>query len=410
VEHDISSEQPGKRASDQYRHQLRQYRRYLLIVSLVGIAWIFFDMVKLFVIPIIMAAVFSGLFYPLKKWLCRVTHNRHSLSALLSCLILLLGIMIPSYFLGYLIAREAISFYNTVKVWVTASIIDDTFTLTSFINSSEWLRNLPVGMIEEMVQDIEWQTYLNEAITGLGGLVGTILNITSRSTLQLLADVAITFFTMFYFFRDGDRLVTYLKSISPLGDAYEDALINRFRSVTRAAIKGTMLIGLIQGTLGGLTLWLCGVSSPVLWGAVMVVLSVIPLTGTWLVLYPAAFVQLVQGYLWSGVIIMVVTIVVISNIDNLLRPRLVGRDANMHDLLIFFSTLGGITMFGIMGFILGPIIAAIFLTLLDFYTTEFKPHLELARKSSVQTTMLEPSLSPTDDEEEVDYTKESAGG
>jgi predicted PurR-regulated permease PerM len=272
------------------------------------------------------------------------------------------------------------------------------------------LRNLPVGMIEEMVQDIEWQTYLNEAITGLGGLVGTILNITSRSTLQLLADVTITFFTMFYFFRDGDRLVTYLKSISPLGDAYEDALINRFRSVTRAAIKGTMLIGLIQGTLGGLTLWLCGVSSPVLWGAVMVVLSVIPLTGTWLVLYPAAFVQLVQGYLWSGVIIMVVTIVVISNIDNLLRPRLVGRDANMHDLLIFFSTLGGITMFGIMGFILGPIIAAIFLTLLDFYTTEFKPHLELARKSSVQTTMLEPSLSPTDDEEEVDYTKESAGG
>ncbi len=410
MEPEIPSEQPGKNEGKLYLLQLRRYRRYILMAALFGIAWILLDMVKLFILPMIMAAVFSGLFYPLYRWLCRITRDRRSLSALLACTILLLGIMIPAYFLAYLIAREAISFYNTVKVWVTAGIIDDTFSFTLFINSSEWLRNLPLDMVEEAVQDFEWHTYLNEAIAGMGRLVGTILNITSRGTLHLLSDVAITFFTMFYFFRDGERLEAYLKYISPLGEKYEDALINRFRSVARAAIKGTLLIGLVQGTLGGLTLWLCGVSSPVLWGAVMVVLSVIPLTGTWLVLYPVAFVQLVQGYVWSGVIIMLVTLVIISNLDNLLRPRLVGRDANMHELLIFFSTLGGLSMFGVIGFILGPIIAAIFLTLLDFYTIEFKPHLELAQETSVPTSVLKPPDHLVEQDQTIPTEESATGG
>ncbi|MDP6050858.1 MAG: AI-2E family transporter, partial [Candidatus Latescibacteria bacterium] len=175
MEPEIPSEQPGKNEGKLYLLQLRRYRRYILMAALFGIAWILLDMVKLFILPMIMAAVFSGLFYPLYRWLCRITRDRRSLSALLACTILLLGIMIPAYFLAYLIAREAISFYNTVKVWVTAGIIDDTFSFTLFINSSEWLRNLPLDMIEEAVQDFEWHTYLNEAIAGMGRLVGTIL-------------------------------------------------------------------------------------------------------------------------------------------------------------------------------------------------------------------------------------------
>jgi predicted PurR-regulated permease PerM len=140
------------------------------------------------------------------------------------------------------------------------------------------------------------------------------------------------------------------------------------------------------------------------------VLSVIPLTGTWLVLYPAAFVQLVQGYVWSGVIIILVTMVIISNLDNLLRPRLVGRDANMHELLIFFSTLGGLSMFGVIGFILGPIIAAIFLTLLDFYTIEFKPHLELAQETSVQTSVLKPPDHLVEQDQTIPKKESATGG
>jgi len=160
--------------------------------------------------------------------------------------------------------------------------------------------------------------------------------------------------------------------------------MQRFVSVSRATVKGTLVIGLVQGTLGGLTLWIFGVSSPILWGLVMVILSIIPLVGGWLVLYPAAVIQLILGNTWEGVGIIIVTAVVISNVDTLLRPRLVGRDAGMHDLLIFFSTIGGISLFGIMGFIIGPVIAVFFLTILDIYSIEFKPMLDIAQDASLR--------------------------
>ncbi len=126
-----------------------------------------------------------------------------------------------------------------------------------------------------------------------------------------------------------------------------------------------------------------GVDSPILWGVVMVILSVIPLVGAWLVLHPAAIVQLIWGIYWQGITILLVMLLVIGSIDNLLRPRLVGRDAGMHDLMIFFSTLGGISVFGIMGFIIGPVIAVFFLTILDIYSVEFKSTLDLAQNANL---------------------------
>ena len=105
-------------------------------------------------------------------------------------------------------------------------------------------------------------------------------------------------------------------------------------------------------------------------------LSVIPLVGAWLVLYPAAFVQILTGHLWQGIGILIVTILVIVNVDNLMRPRLVGQETGMHDLMVFFSTLGGISMFGPTGFIIGPMVAALFLSVLDIYSAEFRDHLD----------------------------------
>ena len=114
----------------------------------------------------------------------------------------------------------------------------------------------------------------------------------------------------------------------------------------------------------------------------MVILSIIPLVGSWLVLYPAAIIQVITGHVWQGIAIVVVTLVIIANLDNLLRPRLVGRDAGMHDLMIFFSTIGGISVFGIMGFIIGPVIAVFFLTILDIYSIEFKSTLDISQGST----------------------------
>ena len=136
-----------------------------------------------------------------------------------------------------------------------------------------------------------------------------------------------------------------------------------------------MLIALIQGFLAGLTLWIFGVDSAILWGVVAILFSIVPMVGAWLVLYPAALIQLISGHVWQGVGIILVTTLFISHVDNLLRPRLVGQEAGMHDLMVFFSTLGGIGLFGAVGFIVGPVIAAHFLSVLDIYSTKFAAEL-----------------------------------
>jgi predicted PurR-regulated permease PerM len=198
---------------------------------------------------------------------------------------------------------------------------------------------------------------------------------------------------MFYFFRDGKDLLKRVRRLIPLDREYKNAIAARFSSVARATVKGTLLIALAQGTLSGITLWIFGVGSPFLWGVVATLLSVIPLVGAWLVLYPAAFIQILTGHLWQGIGILIVTILVIVNVDNLMRPRLVGQETGMHDLMVFFSTLGGISMFGPTGFIIGPMIAALFLSVLDIYSAEFQENLDATLPGAGKEPAL-PQLEP----------------
>jgi predicted PurR-regulated permease PerM len=164
--------------------------------------------------------------------------------------------------------------------------------------------------------------------------------------------------------------------LSPLRDKYEKVLIAKFNSITRATIKGTTIIAIIQGVLGGMLFAFTGVPSPVLLGILMTVSSVIPSFGSGLVWLPVGILMLVFGYFTQGLIILLVGGLVISMIDNFIRPKLVGRDTQMHPLMILFSTLGGIALFGISGFIVGPIILSLFVAFWDIYALEFKAQLK----------------------------------
>jgi predicted PurR-regulated permease PerM len=226
---------------------------------------------------------------------------------------------------------------------------------------------------------------LKEAVQTATTVLATVINKASKGTFQVIADVFLTLFAMFYFFTDGDRLIRRLKYLSPLPEEYEDELIKRFFAVSRATLKGTLLIGLLKGALGALTFWIFDIRSPILWGVVMVILSVIPMVGAWLVMYPAAVILIIIGQVWQGIAVFLIAAIIIGNIDNVLGPKLVARGAGMHDLLIFFSTLGGISVFGMMGFIIGPIIAALFLTILDVYGIEFRSQLDSARNLALKT-------------------------
>ena len=355
-----------------YRIKAEKMSRYFLLVVLVGITVIFFNMIKIFLVPVVLAAVFVGLFQPLYRWMLKLFHQRKSLSSFVCCLVLLLALLIPTYIIANLVSKEAISFYHSAEKNVQEMIDQGDQGVLGRIKELKLVKEL--GLDQK-----NWETTFQEIARTAAGLLGTVINKASKGTFQFVVNLFLIFFAMFYFFRDGDRLIPTLKYLSPLSDRYEEKLIMQFLSVSRATIKGTLLIGLIKGFMGGLTFWIFGISSPILWGVVMVLLSIIPMVSAWLVMYPAAILLMISGQVWQGILLFLIAAVIIGNIDNILIPRLVGREAGMHELMVFFSTLGGISIFGVMGFIIGPIIAALFISILDVYSIEFKPQLDVAQ-------------------------------
>ena len=361
-----------------------KFRRNYLLILLLLITVLFFNVIKIFVVTILLAAVFTALFYPLFEKLMEMSRNNRTSSAIACCLVLLLGLLIPIYVLADLVSGEAIELYNTAAPKIQEIIEKGDEGILGKIKENSLVQRFNLDTIN-------WQDSFQDIAKNTGSIIAKVINKTSRGTFQVITDLFITLFTMFYFFRDGDRLIKRIKYLSPLDDKHEDDLIDRFVSISRATIKGTLVIGIIQGFLGGLTFWIFGIGSPILWGVVMALLSVIPLVGSWLVLYPAAIIQLIVGNIFSGIGIILIAAIIISNVDTILRPRLVGRDTGMHDLMIFFSTLGGISLFGIMGFIIGPVIAVFFLTILDIYAVEFKTTLDMAQSSDLVTSKHKPT-------------------
>jgi predicted PurR-regulated permease PerM len=347
----------------------KKLSRIFFFVVLLGTMLLFFRMVRVFLVPILLAAVFTTLFYPLFQAFLRIFRGRRTLAAFFCCFVLLLGLIAPLYAVADMVAREGIEFYRTAQVQI------GEFFEKGASGPLGRLRNL--RLVRDLRLDqINLQSAFQNVASSAGSFLAGVINKTSRGTLQVVVLLFITLFTMFYFFRDGKDLLRRIQPLIPLDREYKVAIAARFSAVARATVKGTLLIALVQGTLAGLTLWIFGVGSPILWGVVSMLLAIIPLVGAWLVLYPAAIIQMVTGHLWQGIGILLVTVIVIVNVDNLMRPRLVGQQTGMHDLMVFFSTLGGIGMFGPMGFIIGPMIGALFLSLLDIYSAEFRPYLD----------------------------------
>jgi len=185
----------------------------------------------------------------------------------------------------------------------------------------------------------------------------------------------IMFYTLFFFLRDGKKILEHLMHLSPLGNKYETMLYEKFTSTSRATLKGTFLVGCVQGTLGGLLFLAVGIPGALIWGLMMVALSIVPAVGCSIIWLPTGIIMLLMGNIWQGITILLFGTLVISNIDNLIRPPLVGKDIQMHPLLVLFSTLGGIFIFGISGFIIGPVIAALFTSVISIYDHYYRNEL-----------------------------------
>jgi len=220
--------------------------------------------------------------------------------------------------------------------------------------------------------------YREMLLEHLGGFVGSLskavvdlFQSATLGTVNVVMTAFIVLYTMFFFLIDGDKLVKLILYYLPLDDRDEELLLNRFTSVSRATLKGTAVIGFLQGGMAGLGFWVLGVPSALLWAVIMMFMSVVPGVGGTLIWAPAVVYLLGIGHIWEGITLFIYCAAIVGSIDNVLRPKLVGNDTQLHELMIFFSTLGGLVMFGFPGFIIGPIIAALFVTVWDIYGFEF---------------------------------------
>jgi predicted PurR-regulated permease PerM len=194
-----------------------------------------------------------------------------------------------------------------------------------------------------------------------------------QNTLRVTVFFFLMLYLLFFFLRDGKLLLEGLIRALPFGVERERHLFDRFAEVSRATIKGTLVVGIVQGTLGGIGFAVLGIGAPVLWGVVMALLSILPAAGPAFVWLPAAIILIAGGEVIPGIILIIVGSLVIGLVDNLLRPLLVGRDTRMPDYLILLSTLGGLTGFGLAGIVIGPIIAAFFLSVWKMAEEEYEP-------------------------------------
>lgn len=342
----------------------RRLHKGFLLFLVAGITVLFLVMIRRFLVALILAGVFSGMARTSFLGLSDLLGGRQRIAALLTVLGLLLLIVAPlSGFLA-LVVSQAADIVDAAGPWISQQTG----------RWEEWVARLgALPLVGPLLPD---QAAIAAGATDFAGRAGSFLinnlGAATSGTVNLVLQLFIMLYAMYFFLTDGPSILAKILYFTPLGDSDQRELIDRFVSVTRATIKGSILVGLIQGALAGAAFFILAVPGAAFWSTVMAVLSVIPVLGSGIVWGPAAIILISSGRVAAGLGLFLWGLVVVSTIDNFLRPRLVGRDTKMHDLLVLLSTFGGLAMFGLVGFIIGPIVAALFLTVWTLYSRAFR--------------------------------------
>jgi predicted PurR-regulated permease PerM len=336
-------------------------KTFLLVIVAVSLAfaWILLPYYG----AVFWATVLAIVFAPAYRRLSRSMRQKRTLAALATVTIILLMVILPLTLVAALLVQEGFGVYERIQsgelnivrffqqifgalpAWVTHLL--DRFGLTD------------LGLMQERLSA--------SLIKGSQFLAARVLNI-GQNTFDLIVNLFLVLYLLFFLLRDGDDLSKRIKDAIPLRAEQQGDLFNRFTTVIRATIKGNIVVAAVQGALGGLIFWFLGVHAPVLWAVLMALLSLVPAVGAGLVWLPVAIYFLVTGATWQGVVLIAYGALVIGLVDNVLRPILVGKDTKMPDYVVLISTLGGLAIFGLNGFVIGPVIAAMFMAAWDIFS------------------------------------------
>ena len=335
-------------------------KTFVLLVAAVSLAfaWVLWPFFGAILWGTILAIVFAPFHRRMLKSL-----GRRTLAGLATVTLVLLIVILPLILVGALLLQEALGVYERFQSGELnfGRYFEQVLgAAPSWI--SDWLGDL--GLIDfGSLTD-----RLSTAFVQGGQLIAAkALNI-GQNTFDFIVNLCIVLYLLFFLLRDGDYLAQRIRGAIPLHAGHQRELFNSFTTVIRATVKGTVVVAIVQGALGGFIFWFLGVHAPVLWAVVMAFLSLLPAVGSALVWVPVALYLLVTGAVWKGSVLIIFGVLVIGLVDNLLRPILVGKDTKMPDYVVLIATLGGMAIFGINGFVIGPVVAAMFMAVWDIFS------------------------------------------
>jgi predicted PurR-regulated permease PerM len=338
---------------------------FLGLLALVTLA--FFFVLEPFWGAIFWACALAIIFYPLQQRLLQWLPGKVNRVALLTLLICMLMVVLPLIAVAASFISEGIHLYQRIQ--------------SGDINPSAWFDSIRTAFPKAMallqqvgVDPDNIKAKLSEAAVTMSRLLAQELLTIGQNTAGVILNTCLMLYLAFFLLRDGHQLVELMIKALPLGDVRERMLFAKFAEVTRATVKGNLVVAVVQGVLGGLIFAVLELPAPVLWGVVMTFLSLLPAVGAALVWLPMALYLYATGEMVSATILVAYGALIIGLADNILRPVLVGRDTKLPDYLVLFSTLGGIALMGLNGFVLGPLVAALFLAFWQIFMLEFNAH------------------------------------
>jgi len=349
------------------RPTVTQASRFAQIALMVGTLVLAALLFSPFFSPILWAVVLSYALYPLYGRVLRATGGQEALSAFLMCTVMTIGLLLPLFYLTLLVAQDLAGMVSSLVTYLQPG---------EGPLGGNWRRHPLIAGFVKQLQNLERLTGTNLRLSLVAGVadLGKILIEQSTSVvtnlLQAVVEFGIVLLSAFYFFRDGKHIVEWMHEDLPITPERRWLVLKRFDEVVKGALYGNTVVALLQGCIGWLVFWSVGLPSPILWGAVMAITAYIPFVGAALVWFPAAVYLAIQWAYVQSAVLVVVGIVLSVIIDELVWSIIVGKAVKLHSLVTFFSVIGGIHFFGLVGIVAGPLVVAVAVTLLEAYRNE----------------------------------------
>jgi predicted PurR-regulated permease PerM len=347
------------------------YSKYFFLSLFLGLIYLSYKIVKPLVSPIIIAALLVYIFNPIYKGLNNKI-KRKNLSSLIMTIAIILIITIPFIFVLNSIIKEA----AITSVIASQKISTGNIFGVRCTDKDNFLCGLS-ERVKNFASDPKKRYYIDSTIKGISSFVTGQISGFIIAVPRRIFDIVVLFFVMFYLFRDKDMFIKKIKELLPIKQEYKEQIIKQINEVTSAIIYGYLIVGVIQGTILAILFFIFGLSSPILWGILMMILSILPVIGPTIIWIPGSILLFISGYMEGntglaikGIILLLFGLFIFTPIDNIVKPKMIGNKTKIHSTFIIIGLIGGIIMFGFIGFVIGPLILALLVTFIDIYEKE----------------------------------------